>query len=107
MVEGHRIASSHILTLLMTVCESTGAFLMTVNVQPHPKAGAKQVVSSSPAANDSHTIVMGIMEDTKKTKMECVCVLCRLHNQARSSRRSSKYSSSSSSSSAQQHCAVT
>ena len=50
---------------------------MTVNVQPHPKAGAKQVVFSAPATNDSHTIVMGIMEDTKKTKIECAsCAAC-------------------------------
>merc|ERR1712205_95930 len=59
------------------VCESTGVFLTTEKVQPHLKAGAKKVVFSAPAKDDSHTIVMGVNEDTYKTDMECVsCASC-------------------------------
>ncbi|CAE7575597.1 GAPC1 [Symbiodinium natans] len=45
------------------VCESTGVFLTTDKVQPHLKAGAKKVIFSAPAKDDSHTIVMGVNED--------------------------------------------
>merc|ERR1712187_1079032 len=59
------------------VCESTGVFLTTEKVQPHLNAGAKKVVFSAPAKDDSHTIVMGENEDTYKTDMECVsCASC-------------------------------
>jgi len=59
------------------VCESTGVFLTTEKVQPHLKAGAKKVVFSAPAKDDSHTIVMGVNEDTYKTDMDCVsCASC-------------------------------
>merc|ERR1711972_1149951 len=40
-------------------------------------AGAKKVVFSAPAKDDSHTIVMGVNEDTYKTDMDCVsCASC-------------------------------
>merc|ERR1712203_593827 len=59
------------------VCESTGVFLTTEKVQPHLKAGAKKVVFSAPAKDDSHTIVMGVNEDTYKTDMQAVsCASC-------------------------------
>merc|ERR1719206_482665 len=59
------------------VCESTGVFLTTEKVQPHLKAGAKKVVFSAPAKDDSHTIVMGVNQDTYKTDMNCVsCASC-------------------------------
>merc|ERR1711975_210875 len=59
------------------VCESTGVFLTTEKVQPHLKAGAKKVVFSAPAKDDSHTIVMGVNEDTYKPDMDCVsCASC-------------------------------
>merc|ERR1712054_295586 len=59
------------------VCESTGVFLTTEKVQPHLKAGAKKVVFSVPAKDESHTIVMGVNEDTYKTDMECMsCASC-------------------------------
>merc|ERR1712137_932505 len=61
------------------VCESTGVFLTTEKVQPHLKAGAKKVVFSAPAKDDSHTIVMGVNEDTYKP--HGVCVLRVLHYQ--------------------------
>merc|ERR1711975_175895 len=49
----------------------------TEKVQGHLKAGAKKVVFSAPAKDDSHTIVMGVNEDTYKTEMECVsCASC-------------------------------
>merc|ERR1719194_40156 len=59
------------------VCESTGVFLTDEKIQPHLKAGAKKVVFSAPAKDDSHTIVMGVNQDTYKTDMNCVsCASC-------------------------------
>merc|ERR1712078_209474 len=59
------------------VCESTGVFLTDEKIQPHLKAGAKKVVFSAPAKDDSHTIVMGVNQDTYKPSMECVsCASC-------------------------------
>jgi len=59
------------------VCESTGVFLTTEKVQAHLKAGAKKVVFSAPAKDDSHTIVMGVNEETYKPEMQCVsCASC-------------------------------
>ena len=59
------------------VCESTGVFLTTEKVQGHLKAGAKKVIFSAPAKDDSHTIVMGVNEDTYEPSMECVsCASC-------------------------------
>ena len=59
------------------VCESTGVFLTTEKVQPHLKAGAKKVIFSAPAKDDSHTIVMGVNEDTYDPSMEAVsCASC-------------------------------
>merc|ERR1712048_473525 len=57
--------------------ESTGVFLTTEKVQPHLKAGAKKVVFSAPAKDDSHTIVMGVNEETYETSMSAVsCASC-------------------------------
>ncbi|OLQ02865.1 Glyceraldehyde-3-phosphate dehydrogenase, chloroplastic [Symbiodinium microadriaticum] len=59
------------------VCESTGVFLTTEKVQPHLKAGAKKVIFSAPAKDDSHTIVMGVNESTYDPSMEAVsCASC-------------------------------
>jgi len=59
------------------VCESTGVFLTTAAVEPHLKAGAKKVIFSAPAKDDSHTIVMGVNEDTYKPSMKAVsCASC-------------------------------
>merc|ERR1719357_1258813 len=59
------------------VCESTGVFLATEKVQPHLKAGAKKVVFSAPAKDDSHTIVMGVNQDTYEKSMTAVsCASC-------------------------------
>jgi len=59
------------------VCESTGVFLTTEKIQPHLKAGAKKVVFSAPAKDDSHTIVMGVNQETYKSDMQAVsCASC-------------------------------
>merc|ERR1711871_507392 len=44
------------------ICESTGAFLTAEKVEPHFAAGAKKIVFSAPAKDDSPTIVMGVNE---------------------------------------------
>merc|ERR1711933_403261 len=59
------------------VCESTGVFLTTEKVQPHLKAGAKKIVFSAPAKDDSHTIVIGVNQETYKSDMQAVsCASC-------------------------------
>merc|ERR1712113_152988 len=78
VIDGHRVALSHTrdpAEIPFTehgaeyVCESTGVFLTDEKIQPHLKAGAKKVVFSAPAKDDSHTIVMGVNQDTYKTDM--------------------------------------
>merc|ERR1712151_273587 len=65
------------------VCESTGVFLTDEKVQPHLKAGAKKVIFSAPAKDDSHTIVMGVNEDTYKPSMtEVSCASCTTNGMA-------------------------
>jgi glyceraldehyde 3-phosphate dehydrogenase len=86
VVDGHKIALSHTRDPAEIpfaahgahyVCESTGVFLTTEKVQAHLKAGAKKIIFSAPAKDDSHTIVMGVNEDTYKPSMECVsCASC-------------------------------
>merc|ERR1712174_180306 len=44
----------------------------TEKVKPHLAGGAKKVVFSAPAKDDSHTIVMGVNEDTYDPSMTCV-----------------------------------
>merc|ERR1711920_267105 len=59
------------------VCESTGVFLTAEKVEGHLKAGAKKVVFSAPAKDDSHTIVMGVNQETYDPSMTCVsCASC-------------------------------
>merc|ERR1712151_1440673 len=59
------------------VCESTGVFLTTEKIQPHLKAGAKKGVFSAPAKDESHTVVMGVNQDTYKSSMNAVsCASC-------------------------------
>merc|ERR1712037_487261 len=59
------------------VCESTGVFLTEEKIQSHLKAGAKKVVFSAPAKDDSHTVVMGVNQETYKSDMKCVsCASC-------------------------------
>jgi glyceraldehyde 3-phosphate dehydrogenase len=58
-------------------CESTGVFLTTEKVEPHLEAGAKKIIFSAPAKDDSHTIVMGVNQDTYDPSMTAVsCASC-------------------------------
>lgn len=45
------------------ICESTGAFLTKETCQVHLDGGAKKVIISAPAKDDSQTIVMGVNEN--------------------------------------------
>jgi len=59
------------------VCESTGAFLTDDKIQPHLKAGAKKIIFSAPAKDDSPTVVMGVNEGTYESSMDAVsCASC-------------------------------
>merc|ERR1712086_272987 len=59
------------------VCESTGAFLTTDAVAPHIAAGAKKVIFSAPAKDDSKVIVMGVNQDDYTADMTAVsCASC-------------------------------
>ncbi|CAM9572423.1 unnamed protein product [Chrysoparadoxa australica] len=86
IIDGQRVPTSHTrnpaeipfaATGAEYVCESTGAFLTKESVQPHYAAGAKKIVFSAPAKDDSHTIVMGVNQDTYETSMQEVsCASC-------------------------------
>jgi len=86
VIDGHKVALSHTREPgeipfakygADYVCESTGVFLTTEKVQAHLKAGAKKIVFSAPAKDDSHTIVMGVNQDTYKPEMQAVsCASC-------------------------------
>ncbi|CAM9714877.1 unnamed protein product, partial [Discosporangium mesarthrocarpum] len=86
ILDGQRVPTSHTRnpeeipfasTGAQYVCESTGAFLTEEKVQPHLKAGAKKIVFSAPAKDDSHTIVMGVNEETYDPSMNLVsCASC-------------------------------
>jgi len=59
------------------VCESTGAFLTQDKVQQHLDAGAKKIIFSAPAKDDSPTVVMGVNEATYDPSMTAVsCASC-------------------------------
>jgi glyceraldehyde 3-phosphate dehydrogenase len=59
------------------VCESTGAFLTAEKVEAHFGAGAKKIVFSAPAKDDSPIIVMGVNEETYDASMKAVsCASC-------------------------------
>merc|ERR1712151_365756 len=86
VIDGHRVALSHTrdpAEIPFTehgaeyVCESTGVFLTTEKMGPHLKAGAKKVVFSAPAKDDSHTVVMGVNQETYTSDMQAVsCASC-------------------------------
>merc|ERR1719311_1704754 len=86
VIDGNKIALSHTRDPSeipfaahgdLYVCESTGAFLTGESVQPHLKAGAKKIVFSAPAKDDSPTIVMGVNQDSYDTAWEAVsCASC-------------------------------
>ncbi|CAK0846385.1 unnamed protein product [Prorocentrum cordatum] len=59
------------------LCKLTGVFLTDGKVQLRLKEGAKDVVPSAPATDDSHTIVMSANQDTYRTDMNLVsCATC-------------------------------
>merc|ERR1712118_333443 len=59
------------------ICESTGAFLTADKVAPHIAAGAKKIVFSAPAKDDSPTIVMGVNQGEYTSDMTFVsCASC-------------------------------
>lgn len=54
------------------VVESTGAFVTTELAKKHIEAGAKKVVISAPAKDDTPTFVMGVNHEDYKKEMEVV-----------------------------------
>lgn len=59
------------------LCESTGVFLTGEKAAPHVAAGAKKVIFSAPAKDDSPTIVMGVNQDEYTSDMTYVsCASC-------------------------------
>jgi len=86
VIDGHKVALSHTRDPAEIpmgengadyVCESTGVFLTAEKVQPHFKAGAKKVIFSAPAKDDSPTIVMGVNQETYDPSMKAVsCASC-------------------------------
>lgn len=54
------------------ICESTGFFLDQEKCQAHLQAGAKKVVISAPAKDDTPMFVMGVNEKTYKPTMNIV-----------------------------------
>nr|BAG11484.1 glyceraldehyde-3-phosphate dehydrogenase [Lepidodinium chlorophorum] len=92
IIDGHKVALSHTRDPSEIpfgkygadyVCESTGVFLTADKVQGHFKGGAKKVIFSAPAKDDSHTIVMGVNEETYKPSMKAVsCASCTTNGMA-------------------------
>merc|ERR1711966_441569 len=59
------------------VCESTGAFLTGEKVEAHFGAGAKKIVFSALAKDDSPTVVMGVNQDEYDPAWKAVsCASC-------------------------------
>merc|ERR1719223_2547315 len=59
------------------LCESTGVFLTSESAKAHVDAGVKKVIFSTPAKDDSPTIVMGVNEAEYKPDMQYVsCASC-------------------------------
>jgi len=59
------------------ICESTGAFLTGEKVEAHFGAGAKKIIFSAPAKDDSPTVVMGVNEGEYDPSMKAVsCASC-------------------------------
>merc|ERR1712220_21344 len=58
------------------LCESTGAFLTKESCQPHLDGGAKKIVMSAPAKDDTQTFVMGVNEDKYAGEKVMSCASC-------------------------------
>lgn len=54
------------------VIEATGAYLTTEKAKAHLEAGAKKVVMSAPAKDDTPTFVMGVNNDTYTSDIDIV-----------------------------------
>ena len=86
VVDGKRIAVSHTRDPAEIpfaehgaeyVCESTGQFLTADKAKGHFAAGAKKVVFSAPAKDDSPTVVMGVNQDAYDPSWKAVsCGSC-------------------------------
>ena len=59
------------------LCESTGVFLTSESAKAHVDGGAKKVIFSAPAKDDSLTVVMGVNPDDYKGQTDYVsCASC-------------------------------
>merc|ERR1711966_601065 len=59
------------------LCESTGVFLTSDTAKAHIDGGAKKVIFSAPAKDDSLTIVMGVNQEEYKGQTDYVsCASC-------------------------------
>lgn len=54
------------------VIESTGVFLTTESAEAHLKAGAKKVILSAPAKDDTPTFVMGVNHESYEPSMNII-----------------------------------
>merc|ERR1719446_610277 len=62
------------------LCESTGVFLTAEKCAPHIAAGAKKVIFSAPAKDDSPTVVMGVNQEDYTSDMKFVSCASRTTN---------------------------
>jgi glyceraldehyde 3-phosphate dehydrogenase len=83
VINGQRVATTHTRDPAEIpfdgtyVCESTGAFLTKEKVAPHLAAGAKKIVFSAPAKDDSKVCVMGVNQNEYESSMtEVSCASC-------------------------------
>jgi len=86
VIDGQKIALSHTRSPAeipfkdhgdLYVCESTGAFLTGEKVEAHFGAGAKKIIFSAPAKDDSPVVVMGVNQGTYESDMKAVsCASC-------------------------------
>ena len=86
IIDGNKVALSHTRDPAeipfskhgdLYVCESTGAFLTQEKVASHFSAGAKKIVFSAPAKDDSPVVVMGVNQGSYTTDMKAVsCASC-------------------------------
>lgn len=54
------------------ICESTGAFLTKEKAEGHLKAGAKKIIFSAPAKDDTPTFVYGVNHKNYKPEYDIV-----------------------------------
>merc|ERR1711967_104698 len=90
VIDGHSVALSHTRDPSeipfskygdLYVCESTGAFLTEEKIQPHLKAGAKKIIFSAPAKDDSKVIVMGVNQEEYDGQDAVSCASCTTNDE--------------------------